>query len=166
MVIFLSPGISFLYEYQVAYRQQDEASSAVYSAIYTAIPAFADDAKPYLLLITDLDADSELALHPQDYNFPRIFAMHYDIQEFRADAVLYNIDASLTSQRIQLTDEGIISPLRTDEVIAYDRVVIAQYDSQTGQATILDTLPDDVLATGNFNGQPAMPIVTHHDLLE
>jgi len=166
MAIFLSPGISFLYEQHVVYRQQDEASNAVYNAIYEAIPAFADGAEPYLLLMTDLDADAELALHPQDFNFPRIFAMHYDIQEFRADAILYDIDQSLTSQRIQLTDDGIISPLRPDERIAYDRVLIVQYDSQTGQATMLDRLPDDVLATGNFDGETDMPIVTHFDLLK
>lgn len=166
MAIFLSPGIAYLYEVQVIYRQQDEASSAVYNAIFEAIPEFADDAQPYLLLITDVDADDELALHPQDFNFPRVFALHYGLQEVRADAILYDIDDTLTEQRIQLTDAGIISPLRADEVISYERVVIVDYDRDTQDATILDTLPDEVLQAGNIDGAPPAPIETNHDLLK
>lgn len=165
MAIFLSSGISYLYAYQTSFRTEDEVSSAVYNAIFEAIPEFADDAQPYLLLITDVDADDDLALHPQDFNFPRVFALHYGIKEFRADAVLYDIDDSLTSQQIQLTDDGIISPLRADEVIAYDRVVIVEYDSQSQTATLIDTLSDEMIDRGNFIITAESALTTNFSLL-
>jgi len=165
LAIFLSPGIPFLYEYQEIYLEQDETSNAVYQAIYDAIPRFADNAEPYLILITDVHPDNDLALHPQDFNFPRVFALHYNIENFRADAVLYDVDESLTDQLIQLTDIGIISPLRPDEIIDYTRVIVISYDSVLNTVTILDDLPDNVLARGNFDMQAGKRIETNYDLL-
>lgn len=162
IAVFLSSGISFLYEHQAIYREQDEASTQVYNAIYEAIPQFAEDVAPYLLLVTDTQPINDLALHPQDFNFPRIFALKYGIEDFRADTVLYDIDTSLSEQRIQLTDAGIISPLRRDEVIAYDRVVIVAYDRVSNSAIILDQLPDDVLMQGNFDVTSDTLLETNH----
>lgn len=166
VAILLSIGISYLYEYQAIFRAEDDTSTAVYNAIFEAIPEFADNAQPYLLLSTVRDADEELALHPQDFNFPRVFALHYGMEEFRADAILFDIDADLLEQQIQLTDEGIISPLRPEEIITYDRVIILSYDSQIDTATLLDQLPDDVLETGNFVIEADVTLETNHALLE
>jgi len=116
--------------------------------------------------MADIHPSDDLALHPQDFNFPRVFALHYDIEEFRADAILYNVDESLIGQQIQLTDDGIISPLRQDEIIDYDRLVIIAYDSVSNSATIIDQLPDDALERGNFDSTGDFLLVTNYANLD
>lgn len=165
MEVLLAPGISFLYEHQAVHLAKDKASSQVFQTIFDAIPQFADEAEPYLLSITDRYAEEELALHPRDVNFPHVFALHYGIREFRADAVLHNDDKSQKIQQIQLRDEGIISPLSPHEAIGYDRVVVVSYDSRSSSAAILDRLPDDALRRGNFEIHADMPIETNWALL-
>lgn len=165
MAVLLAPGISFLYEHQAAHLAKDKASSQVFQAIFDAIPQFVDGAEPYLLLITDRHAEEELALHPRDVNFPHVFALHYGIREFRADAVLHNDDESQKTQQIQLRDEGIVSPLSPYEAIGYGRVVVVSYDSRSGSAVILDRLPDDARRRGNFEIHAATPIETNWALL-
>ena len=165
MAILLAPGISFLYEHQAVHLAQDKASSRAFQAIFDAIPEFADEAEPYLLLITDRHAEEELALHPRDVNFPHVFALHYGIREFRADAVLFNDDEAQKIQQIQLRDAGLVSPLNPGEVIGYHRVIVVSYDSRNNSVTILDRLPDDVLLRGNFEIHADMPIETNWSLL-
>ena len=165
MAILLAPSISFLYEHQAAHLAQDQASSRTFQAIFDAIPEFADEAEPYLLLITDRHAEAELALHPRDVNFPHVFGLHYGIREFRADAVLFNDDESQKIQQIQLRETGIISPLKPDEVIGYHRVIVVSYDSRHNRAAILDRLPDDARRRGNFEIHADTPMRTNWSLL-
>lgn len=165
MAVLLAPGISFLYEHQAVHLAKDKASRQAFQAIFDAIPQFADEAEPYLLLITDRHAEAALALHPRDVNFPHVFALHYGIREFRADAVLYNDDEAQKIQQIQLRDAGIISPLSPQEAIGYDRVVVVSYDSRSRRAAILDRLPDDARRRGNFEIHADMPIETNWSLL-
>ena len=142
------------------------ASSIGSGMIWIGLLAWAvDEAKPYLLLITDRHAEAALALHPRDVNFPHVFALHYGIREFRADAVLYNDDEAQKIQQIQLRDAGIISPLSPQETIGYDRVVVVSYDSRSRRAAILDRLPDDARRRGNFEIHADMPIETNWSLL-
>jgi len=163
MAAVLAPGISFLYEYQAVHLAQDKISRQAFQTIFDAIPKFADGAEPYLLLMTDQHAEEALHLHPRDINFPHVFALHYGIRDFRADAVLYEGSGKL--QQIKLGDEGIISPLKPKEVIGYDRVVIVSYDSRNHAVTILDRLPNDVLLQGNFEIHADMPMETNWALL-
>ncbi len=165
MAILLAPGISFLYEHQAVHLARDQASSRTFQAIFDAIPEFADESKPYLLLITDRHAEAELALHPRDVNFPHVFGLRYGIREFRADAVLFNDDESQKIQQIQLREAGIVSPLSPGEVISYHCLVIVSYDSAINQAEILDRLPDDALLRGNFEIHADRPLQTNWALL-
>lgn len=165
MAILLAPGISFLYEHQAVHLAQDRASSRTFQAIFDAIPTFADESKPYLLLITDRHAEEELALHPRDVNFPHVFGLHYGIREFRADAVLFNDDESQKIQQIQLRETGIVSPLSPGEVINYHCVVVVSYDSRHHRAEVLDRLPDDALLRGNFEIHADRPLQTNWSLL-
>ena len=165
MAAVLAPGISFLYEHQAIHLAQDKISRQVFQAIFDAIPKFADGAEPYLLLMTDQHAEEALHLHPRDINFPHVFALHYGIRDFRADAVLFDDEKPSGIQQIRLEDAGIISPLNPKERIGYDRVVIVSYDSRNNAVTILDRLPNDVLMQGNFEIHAAMPIETNWALL-
>ena len=165
MAILLAPSISFLYEHQAIHRAHDQISSRTFQAIFDAIPAFADEAEPYLLLLTDRHAEAELALHPRDVNFPHVFGLHYGIREFRADAVLFNDDESQKIQQIQLREDGIISPLTPGEVIGYHRVIVVSYDSRHNRAAVLDRLPDDARRRGNFEIHADRMLQTNWSLL-
>ena len=150
-----APGIGFLFEYQAEWLQRDEKSRAVHEAIYAAVPRFAEGATPYLLLVAP-SRQADLALSSRDVNFPRIFAMHYGIRDFRADAILFEIDGEPATQRILLTDEGIVSPLTPNETIGYDRMLIVAYDHDSGKAALLDRLPQRALDEGNFINQAGL----------
>ncbi len=166
LCVTLAPGISFLYEQQAIYLAEDRASNRVFQAVYRAIPAFAADAKPYLLLVTDRDPQAELAVHPGDMRFPYNFALHYGIRDFRADALLHD-HAEKYSRfgTIKLTEAGIVSPLSPHEIIAYDRLVVLAYDSAADQATVLERVPDAALLTANVDFQVDVQLETNWSLL-
>lgn len=165
LALLLAPGISFFYEHQAIHLKRAQISERVFASIYVAIPDFAAGAEPYLLLVTDLDAETELYLHPRDINFPRVFALHYGIENFRADAALFDEGLSRNSADIQLRPDGVTSPLRPGELIAYDRVIVVAYHSGDNRVTILDRLPDDVVRRGNFDIGAEVDIETNWSLL-
>lgn len=165
LAITLAPGISFFYEHQAIHLERGSVSEQVFASIYEAIPNFAVGAEPYLLLLTDRDAETDLYMHPRDINFPRVFALHYGIANFRADAVLVDHDGSRKLAQIQLRQEGIVSPLRPGEIIGYDRVVIVAYQSGDKSVKVLDHLPDEVLQQGNFAIGAGARIETNWSLL-
>lgn len=69
---------------------------------------------------------------------------------------------------IRITDEVVISPLRTDEVINPDRLVILQYNSDnsaTDTVRVLNEIPIDVLQTDSFHIDGNLVLHTNHDLL-
>ena len=51
--LFLAPGASLLFEHQAVHLALDKVSNRAFQAIYDAIPAFTEDAEPYLLLISE-----------------------------------------------------------------------------------------------------------------
>ena len=165
LAILLAPAISFLYEHQAIHQERGRVGERAFASIYEAIPNFAAGAEPYLLLVTDRDAETELYLHPRDINFPRVFALHYGIEHFRADAALFDDAGARKPARIQLREDGILSPLLPGELIDYDRVIVVTYDSGDNRATVLDRLPDDVLQRGNFDIQADVTLKTNWSLL-
>lgn len=165
MALVLAAGISFFYEHQAIHLERGEVSERAYQAIYDAIPEFAPGAAPYILLIADRDAEDELYLHARDINFPRVFALHYNIEDFAADAVLFDDDGRRNLAQIRLTQDGIVSPLKPREVIGYDRVVILEYDSRQNLVSIIERLPDEVLSRGNFELQADIRVETNWSLL-
>ena len=165
LALILAPGVSFLYERQAIQRARDERSSRVYAAVMEAIPEFAEGAAPYLLLITDVDAERELWLHPRDVHFPRVFGLRYGIADLAADAVLFDVEGRDNVARIELTAAGIVSPLKPRELIDYGRLVVIEYDSVTNEATILERAPAEVLARGNFDARVDVTLATNWALL-
>ena len=165
LAILLAPAISFFYEHQAIHLKRAQISERVFASIYAAIPDFAAGAEPYLLLVADRDPETELHLHPRDINFPRVFALHYGIENFRADAALFDQGRSRNSADIQLTPDGIISPLRPGELIGYDRVIVVAYQSADSSVAVLDRLPDDVLQLGNFAIGAGLGVETNWSLL-
>ena len=166
LAVSLAPGISLLYEQQAVMLGQDRAAKGTLAAIYEAIPDFAPDSQPYLFLLSDADPESDLALHPGDTRFPWHFALRYEIRDFRADAPVPDHDTKYPNfGEIRLTDAGIISPLFPREAIAYDRVVIAHYDSESDTARVLDRVPDGMLDGANVLRETDMELRTNWDLL-
>ena len=166
LALTLAPSISFVYEQQAILRAEDTASSRVIDAIVKAIPEFAPDARPYLLLVSDADPQSELALHPGDVRFPYLFALRYGIRDFRADALLHDHAAKYPAMgSLKLTDAGIISPLSPQEVIAYERAVIVTYDSASGSSQVLDRIPEAALAGSNIINESGAILETNWLLL-
>ena len=163
--LVLATGISSLYEYQALYWQQDRVSNRAYQAIWRAIPEFAAGAEPYLLLLADAHPEKALALHPRDVNFPKVFALHYGIPNFSADAILLDHAESDPVAQIQLRADGIVSPLKPQEIVSYDRLLIVSYNSGENSAQILDRLPADILQRGNFDIQTAVSLETNWSLL-
>lgn len=162
----LAPGISFLYEQQAILRGEDEASSRVVAAIGEAIPAFAPQARPYLLLVSDADPQSELALHPGDVRFPQLFALRYGIRDFRADALLHDHAEKYPSMgSLTLTEAGIVSSLSPQETIDYDRVIIVAYDSASDSAQVLERIPEAALRDTNIIHESAAILETNWLLL-
>lgn len=166
LAITLAPGIAFLYEQQAILRAEDAASSRVIDAIVEAIPEFAPDARPYLLLVSDADPQSELALHPGDARFPYLFALRYGIRDFRADALLHDHAEKYPAMgSLKLTDAGIISPLSPQEAIAYERVIIVAYDSISNSAIVLDRIPEAALGDSNIINESGAILETNWLLL-
>ena len=163
--MMVAPGIGFIFEYQAEYLHRDETGRQVHQAIYAAVPRFADDAAPYLLLLANRRAEDDLGLSARDVNFPHIFALDYGIRDFRADVVLNESIGDRVTQRIQLLDAGIVSPLTPYETIGYDRVVIVAYDHDTASATILDRLSQEALEAGNFVIETERAVATNWSLL-
>lgn len=161
----VGPGASFVFEHQAIHLSRDARSSRVYEAILEAAPEFAEGAEPYLLLLSDVDAEQELWLHPRDVHFPRVFGLRYGIQDFAADAVLFDYAGRPNPAQIRLTENGIVSPLKPREVIDYDRLIIIQYDSVSNSIKILDRLPEDVLSRGNFDIRADVEMETNWSLL-
>ena len=162
----LAPGISFLYEQQAVYLAEDQASSRVFQAIYRAIPAFAEGAQPYLLLVTDRDPQADLALHPGDTRFPYNFALQYGIRDFRADALLHDHRKKYGRFGvIRMSSQGIVSPLAPQEVITYDRLILVRYDSAADQATVLERLPAEALLSANAVIEAGTKLETNRALL-
>ncbi len=162
----LAPGISFLYEQQALLRAEDEISKRVVDAIVEAIPAFAPQAQPYLLLVSDADPQSELALHPGDVRFPNLFALRYDMRDFRADALLHHHAEKYAAMgSLRLTEAGLISPLHPNEVIAYQRVLIVAYDSQSNSAQVLERIPEAALRDTNIIDETGQALETNWLLL-
>ncbi|MCY4146179.1 MAG: hypothetical protein OXE95_11475 [Chloroflexi bacterium] len=166
LVFTLATGVAFLYDQQAILREEDAASRRVIDAIVAAIPEFAPDAQPYLLLVSDADPQSELALHPGDVRFPYLFALRYGIRDFRADALLHDHAAKYPSMgSLKLTAAGIISPLDPYETIAYDRVIIVAYDSQSDSAQVLERIPEAALRDANIINQVGAVLETNWLLL-
>ncbi|MCY4465170.1 MAG: hypothetical protein OXE46_06510 [Chloroflexi bacterium] len=166
LALTLAPGISFVYEQQAILRAEDEASSRVIDAIVEAIPEFAPEARPYLLLVSDADPQSELALHPGDVRFPYLFALRYGIRDFRADALLHDhAEKYPTMGSLKMTEAGIISPLSPHEVIAYERVIIVAYDSDSDSAQVLERIPEAALRKANVIKESAAVLETNWSLL-
>ena len=165
IAMILAPSLSFFFEHQALNLERDAISRRVHAAIDRAIPEFAEGALPYLLLLSDRDPERDLHLVPRDLNFPNVFALRYDLRGFAADAVLYSIAGRRNPATIRLTESGIISPLKRGEVIAYDRLVIIRYDSQADSVSILERLPADALAKGNFDIRADVDMATNWALL-
>ena len=165
LAMILAPGISYFYEHQAIHLERGEVSEQVFESIYAAIPEFAPGAEPYLLLAADQDPEMDLYLHPRDVNFPRVFALRYGIENFRADALLFDHAGTRKLAQIRLLEGGIVSPLRPREVIGYDRLVIIEYDSVTNSVEVLDRLPDEVLQQGNFEIDADVRLTTNWSLL-
>ena len=165
IAVLLAPGVSLLYEHQAIHLGRDEISTRVYRAIFAAIPQFVAGSEPYILLLADEDPEEVLKLHPRDVHFPRVFALHYGIEKLAADAVLYDDDSGRNLAQIRLEEAGMVSPLRPHEVIAYERLVILEYDSERERVTILERLPAAVLSRGNFDIRTDKRLETNWSLL-
>lgn len=162
----LAPGISFVYEQQAILRAEDESSSRAIDAIVEAIPAFAPEAQPYLLLVSNADPQSELALHPGDVRFPYLFALRYGIRDFRADALLHDHAEKYPAMgSLKMAEAGIISPLSPQEAIAYERVIIVAYDSDSDSAQVLERIPEAALRDTNIINESAARLETNWLLL-
>ena len=162
----LAPGISFVYEQQAILRAEDEVSSRVINTIVETIPAFAPEARPYLLLVSDADPQSELALHPGDVRFPYLFALRYGIRDFRADALLHDHAEKYPAMgSLKMTEAGIISPLSPQEAIAYERVIIVAYDSDSDSAQALEQIPETALRDTNIINESGAILETNWLLL-
>ena len=154
-----------MYEHQAIHLARDEQSSRTFQAILDAVPEFAAGAEPYLLLLTDVDAERDLWLHPRDVHFPRVFGLRYGIENVAADAVLFPSEGRQNPARIRLVADGIISPLKPREIIGYDRLVIIVYDSAANSVEVLDRLSEDVLSRGNFDIRAEVELRTNWSLL-
>lgn len=166
LALTLAPGISYLYEQQAILRAEDAASGRVIDAIVEAIPAFAPGARPYLLVVSDADPQSELALHPGDVRFPYLFALRYGIRDFRADALLHDHAEKYPAMgSLKMTEAGIISSLSPHEVIDYDRVIIVAYDSQSDSAQALERIPEAALRDTNIINESGAILETNWLLL-
>ncbi len=166
LALTLAPGISFVYEQQAILRAEDATSSRAIDAIVEAIPAFAPEARPYLLLVSNADPQSELALHPGDVRFPYLFALRYGIRDFRADALLHDHAEKYPAMgSLKMTEAGIISPLSPHEQIAYERVIIVAYDSESDSAQVLEQIPEAALRDTNIINESGAILETNWLLL-
>lgn len=166
LALLLSSGVPFLYEHQAIHLTRDERSSRAVQAILDAVPNFTAGAEPYLLLLTDVDAERDLWLHPRDLHFPHVFGLRYGIKNFAADAVLFPSEGRQNPAQIRLEAEGIVSPLKPREVISYERLVIIKYDSVANSVEILDSLPDGAFSQGNFDIRADVELRTNWSLLQ
>ena len=165
--LMIGSGAAHFFQLQSFYLQRDNAREAVKAAIYEALPEWDEETPPYFIIITDVHPFDDLALYAQDIGFPYMFDLLYDTEGILADAVYTDITAppQTSGQHIIATEDGIISPIRQDLRIDPARLVVVSYDSATQSAQILDAVPPDVLAAGNFYEEVPFDWQTNRDYL-
>jgi len=153
----------------------------VKAAIQEAIPAFSGERVPYLLLVSDADPTRDLCLNAQDINYPYMFALMYGLTSrvgdaIYADALYFTVPESqrpaaetqgseYSGQYLVVEPEGIYSPLRPGVAIDPASLVIVRYDSATQSATVLDRLPDDLVARANVEVRAPIAWVTNREFI-
>lgn len=176
VALFVGVGVTQTFQVRDHYQAMDDARQAALAAIKTAIPKFADDAKPYLLIYSDADPTRDLALSAQDNRFPLLFNRMYDMDGFAADALYFSLDDSLkpaddvpgnkyNGQFMIVEPEGIYSPLLPYVPLDPDRLVIVYYDNQTQTARMVDELPADVVTQANIVMRAPLKFVTNRALI-
>ncbi|MEL6149912.1 MAG: hypothetical protein AAFR56_09835 [Chloroflexota bacterium] len=150
--LIIGSGVSQYFSAQNIYLERNIEREAVLSAVQDALPSWSTDEQPYLLIIPDAHPYDELALHAQDVGFPYAFDLLYDTEGILADVVYFDIGgpAETSGQHIIATGNGIVSPLRKEELIAPERLVVFAYDSTTRTAQIVEAVPPEILEIGNL----------------
>ncbi len=157
------------------------AREAVMTAIKETIPSFTGETPPYLLLISDAHPSDDLCLNAQDINYPYMFALLYNLSAVSgdaiyADALYFDVPetqrpapeisgAEYSGQYIVVESEGIYSPLRPGVPIDPESLVIVRYDAATQTASIVDQLPDDVVAHANIEERVPIAWTTNYALI-
>jgi len=166
--LMIGTGAAQFFQLQAFYLQRDDAREAVKAAVYEALPEWDEETPPYFIIITDVHPFDDLALYAQDIGFPFMFDLMYGTEGILADAVYTDIEAppQTSGQHIIATEDGIISPLRQDMRIDPARLVVLSYDSSSQTAQVLDAVPPEVLAEGNFYEEVPFTWETNRDYIE
>lgn len=181
VTLFGVTGFTGLLRIYDAHYQENRSRAAVINAVRSAIPGWASDAKPYILLYSDAHPSEDLGLNAQDVNFPLMFSLLYGLDWIDADAIFFDVpqeakpEAGISADRysgpyILVEDGKIYSPLRPITPRAYqpgdaNQVVILYYDSQSGKVQLVDELPADVLEKGNIVVRGDSTLRTNYDLI-
>ena len=166
--VFIASGVMTFFQVQLHYRDREIARESVRQAVYAALPELHEDVLPYFILVTDRHPSDELWLYSQSWNFPFTFDLIYNTEGILADAVYYDIDLppETSTQHIIATEQGILSPIRQGQYIDPARLVVIEYDSETETATVLEEVPPEVLAEGNFHEEVPFEWTTNPAYLE
>ncbi|MEL6270964.1 MAG: hypothetical protein AAFU54_03040 [Chloroflexota bacterium] len=165
--VWIGSGVSYFFRQQHVFLTQDTVREQVRTAVHEALPMWDEETPPYLLILTDKHPQDDLFLFAQNNDFPFIFDLMYDTEGILADAVFYDIEKppETSEQHIIATEDGIISPLRPDQRIDPDRLVVIAYDSETDTANVLDAMPEDALAGSNLHTEVPFDWETNRDYL-
>lgn len=156
--LIAAPGVSALFQERDRYDSSNQRREAVYRAVQDVVSLPDDGTLPYILLISDAHPVRELGLDAQDTRFPYSFDLLYGTVGILADAVIPDVPpeqapgdttgADYHGQVIIIEEDAIYSPIRADEAIPLNRLVIVHYDSATQTAEILPELPMNTLGSG------------------
>jgi hypothetical protein len=178
LVAFLvAPGITEIFQFQQQYDARNVQRQAVLNAVAAVVKLRPGAEKPYILLVTEADPDSQLSLYAQDINFPFMMDMALHTVGLSADVLYFDVPESLKPAPSQSSrsyigrfivadTDGIYSSVRPGTPIDPARLVLVSYDATRQSARILDVLPPDILSHANIVQRASIPWRTNFDLLQ
>lgn len=175
IALLVGSGVTRLFQFQSEYIAANEMRQALLNAVHTAVPAVTEDPPPYFVIMTGTaHPQDDLALFAQDSRFPYTFDLLYNVEGAAADVLFTDLDpdqrppadlpgSDYTGQFIIAEPEGVYSPLLPYQPIDPQRLIIVEYDHETRSATVLDRLPDHVIANANIVTRSSFDWQTNFD---
>jgi len=176
VALFVGSGFSEFFVQQDGAQARADIRDRFFAAVHAAVPAVDRDNPPYLLIYTDAHPTDDLWLYAQDNRFTLAFDWLYGTNDMPVDVIYANLDPALAppdtlpgrrynGQFIVVEPEGIYSPLKPFVPIDPERLIVVAYDSATGEARVVDSLPADVRASANIVERAPVEWRTNHALL-
>lgn len=156
---------------QTEYAQINATRTQSLAAIQTALPTLALEARPYLLVVTDLADPEVLALNMGDINFPQMLDRLYSVYGMLGDGVYPRAEAAppceLRIGCIVVDEAGLHSPLRPDLIIDPAQIVIIrlQVSGNTTTGQVIDVLTAAELVGTNVVIAPGTTLRTNRALI-